>query len=132
MKMLNKEKFAKEILDIVCNGNRFGVINGKPIVCEKNNCHKCKFNRCFKCAEAIKEWANSEYIELPVNWSKIPVDTPILVKEFKEDEWHRRYFARYKDGRIYAWDNGRTSWNANEFKVPWIYAELAKNEGHCI
>lgn len=63
--MLNKEKYAKEILDIACNGDSIGMRNGILYSCDTiNNCKHCDFyNEKILCEEVIKEWANSEYKE---------------------------------------------------------------------
>ena len=42
----------------------------------------------------------SEYKEPEIDWSKVKVDTPILVKRSKEAEWERRYFAKFEDGKF--------------------------------
>ena len=43
--MKNREKFAKEILDIACKGNNFGVTKtGEIISCDRFKCDMCKFN----------------------------------------------------------------------------------------
>ena len=47
-----------------------------------------------------------------IDWTKVPVDTKILVRNSECSEWNRRYFAKYENGKVYAWDNGRTSWSA--------------------
>lgn len=65
-----------------------------------------------------------------VDWSKVKVDTPILVSHDCEN-WNRRYFAEYRDGKVYAWDFGRTSWTAprtsdDDAKSYWKYAKLAE------
>ena len=45
--MKNREKFAKEILDIACKGNHFGVTKaGEIISCPETDCAKCLFNEC--------------------------------------------------------------------------------------
>ena len=64
--------------------------------------------------------------ELEVDWSKVNVDTPILVGE-GDGEWVKRYFAEYKDGIVYAWCGGSTSWDANNMMMSWKYAKLAEN-----
>ena len=46
-----------------------------------------------------------------VDWSKVPVDTKILVSEDGED-WYRRYFAKYENGFIYAFPDGLSSFTA--------------------
>lgn len=62
-----------------------------------------------------------------VDWSKVPVDTPILVSNDNK-EWIKRYFARYEDGNVYCWLNGKTSWTAIcELSIGhWDYAKLAQ------
>lgn len=66
---------------------------------------------------------------LPFDWSKVPVDTPILVKDIENDEWRHRHFAKFEDGVVYSWRAGRTSWSklcGDEDYLPWKYAKLAE------
>lgn len=63
-----------------------------------------------------------------VDWSKVEVDTPILVKNYEDAEWKKRYFAEYRDGRVYAWANGQTSWTTGGCKLVWNCAKLAEVE----
>ena len=46
-----------------------------------------------------------------VDWSKVAVDTPIIVNELFSVEV-RRYFKEYKDGKVYYFSGGRTSWSS--------------------
>lgn len=68
--------------------------------------------------------------EPEVDWSKIPTDTKIYVKDNIYDNWTKRYFARYEKGKIYAWNSGCTSWSAygEDDASPWKYAKLAEEE----
>lgn len=68
----------------------------------------------------------AEYLGI-VDWSKVPVDTPVLISNDKKI-WFKRYFARYEDGKVYCWLNGKTSWTAEcEFSTGhWDYAKLAE------
>lgn len=68
-----------------------------------------------------------EYLGI-VDWSKVKFDTPILVRDFNECRWRKRYFALFKDGLIYAWESGATSWSVENHGrvVPWKYAKLAE------
>ena len=70
------------------------------------------------------------YKEEPeIDWYKVAVDTPILVRDYESEViWKHRYFAKYKNGVVYAWTNGRTSWSAdNDDDIfAWNIAKLAE------
>lgn len=63
-----------------------------------------------------------------VDWSKVAVDTPILVRDFENMKWGKRHFAFFKDGRVYTWDGGVTSWTCENPNcvMSWVYAKLAE------
>lgn len=69
----------------------------------------------------------AEYLGI-VDWSKVAVDTPILVKQYEQDEWEKRHFAYFKDERVYAWLCGATSWSADYEgdTTDWNLAKLAE------
>ena len=75
-------------------------------------------------ADEIK-WKYAKLAE--VDWNKIEVDTPILVKDYEDGEWIKRYFAKYKDGKVYAWNGGRTG-QTESYMTPWKYAKLSEDE----
>lgn len=130
--MLNREKYAKEILDIACTGDRVAMRKSDNAIvgCRKFECLDCAFNTLGEdYNDAIKKWANSEYVEPPVDWSKVAVDTPILVRDSEKESWRKRYFAKYENETVYAWDAGATSWSADSDNVcNWAYAKLAESE----
>ena len=61
--MKNKEKYAKEIMEIACNGSRIAVMkgSGRIVPCDSIICNVCLFSD--DCRKNIKDWAESEYIE---------------------------------------------------------------------
>lgn len=68
-----------------------------------------------------------EYLGI-VDWSKVPVDTPILVS-FDGYNWFKKYFAKVQNNTVYAWNDGATSWSVSnkEYCVnSWRYAKLAE------
>ena len=69
----------------------------------------------------------AEYLGV-VDWSKVKVDTPILVRQHEQDEWEKRHFAYFKDGRVCAWLCGATSWSADYEgdTTDWNLAKLAE------
>lgn len=131
--MTNREKFKELILDIVCNGDSVAVDleEQKPVNCTEIRCIECKFDMDgISCGSLRKQWCNEEYTEPPVDWSKVPVDTPILVRDHENEPWKHRYFARYENGWVYAWGGGTTSWSAeNDYanKTDWRHAKLAED-----
>ena len=126
--MLNREKYAKEIAEIACNGKHIAIVAGKPMLCCEASCDTCDIE--YDCTRGLKEWANSEYVEPQVDWSRVPVDTPILVRDSESSEGKRRYFAKYKNNMVYAWEAGATSWSAGSpaHMTDWKYAKLAESE----
>ena len=112
--MLNKEKYAKEILDIVCqDGTIPAVVNNVPIKCtDALDCYDCKFYHNDDCINAFIKWVNSEYKEREIDWNKVPVDTPIYV--WDDGRTYKRHFAGYDkiNNMIIAFDNGGTSWSS--------------------
>ena len=68
--MKNKEKFAKDILEIACNGDAIAVskTTGKPNRCGNVGCEDCmRYTGRPGCAEKrLREWAEAEYIKKPV------------------------------------------------------------------
>lgn len=65
--MKNKERYAKEIVEIACSGDTIAVTKeGEHVVrCSGTACSECLFVRC-NCENEMKEWAEQEYIEKPV------------------------------------------------------------------
>lgn len=131
--MLNREKYGNEIIELAVNKGMFCIKNGEPVLCEETECKDCDFHESDSCKGStynFREWLNSEYVEPPVDWSKVAVDTPILVRDIESDAWTRRYFAKYEDNTVYAWDGGTTSWSVVSDNVcDWGMAKLAESEG---
>lgn len=131
--MTNREKFAEQILNIACNGNWMAVNKAtlEPITCQELPCEDCLFYILGKGCDRneMKKWANSEYVEPPVDWSKVAVDTPILVRGDSFSEWCKRYFVKYENGRVYAWNHGTTSWSSDRC-AEWKLAKLPERSSN--
>ncbi len=133
--MTNREKYAERILDIAVSGHSFAINrNGEVSSCGKVPCNECIFRKNkvidSSCREKLKEWSEQEYVEPTVDWSKVPVDTKILVRDSEDGRWKRRHFARYENNMIFAWDSGCTSYPANGYYnvSTWKYAKLAEED----
>lgn len=132
--MTNREKFAEKILDIACSGSRLAVNKAtlELIACRKLECRDCLFNThgYGDCGDKTDKWANSEYVEPPIDWSKVAVDTPILVRDCTSSEWAKRHFAKYENGSVYAWRDGATSWSGDGRTTSWGLAKLPERSEH--
>lgn len=124
--MTNYEK-NKELLDMYAIADvSWGVdADGKISECH-GNCGYCIFEDEI-CTQKRLEWLQQEYKESEIDWSKVEVDTPILVKTSENYDWIKRYFAGYMWGKVCAFDNGNTSGDFNGI-TPWKYAKLAEQE----
>lgn len=132
--MTNREKYAEQILDIACSGELLAIGKNtmKLVSCADILCEDCYFGMDVdkKCGDACKEWCESEYVEPQIDWSKVPVDTPIQVRNSEKNSWNNRYFAKYENNRVYAWIFGANSWSSfNNYSNTnaWIYAKLAED-----
>ncbi len=131
--MNNLEKHQKELTKYLVSYESFCVTkDGGICSCRAhdwNPCGNCLFYSLpGGCTKARKDWLMQEYVEPEVDWSKVAVDTPILVRNTKDDLWLPRYFAKCKDNRVYAWRTGATSWSAYDSKdiAGWNFAKLAE------
>lgn len=137
--MTNREHYKEQIINICARGER-PIIDADGLTgCSRHNCGGCPnryisqnfFDTSFSCKaqENFTKWLEEEYGPA-VDWSKVPVDATILVKdERSSDKWFERHFAYYHDGKVYAWKNGRTSYTTQQDPPSvWQYAKLYKQE----
>lgn len=129
--MLNIEKYKEELENIgVLNPDKLAVIDGKPCMCQETECNMCELRSVESCCvDRTDNWLFSEYKEPEVDWSKVKVDTQILVKKNISNGWKPRYFAKFENGYVYSFADGKTSWSARESEtIAWGYAKLAESE----
>ena len=127
--MTNKEKYADKIIEIAVR-SKLALKDGKPVPCVSMKCSECGFySTNYSCTHNVREWLDSEYVAPPVDWSKVAVDTPILVRDREKEAWRKRHFAKYENGIVFAWGNGLTSWSAHRSNVVgWGMAKLTESE----
>lgn len=103
--------------------------DGEVNECLSMNCSECEFQRLRrKCSEVRVIWLYKEYEEPEIDWSKVPVDTPIYVRDMKNTSWMPRHFAKIENGKVYAWHNGYTSFSHERAGAKqWKYAKLAED-----
>lgn len=129
--MTNYEKYKDKIDKIWESGDiACFTKNGEIKHCYEITCPECEFNGEEGCSLNSKKWLVSEYKDPAenVDWSKVPIDTPVLVREYETDKWIPRYFAGINgDGNVIAFENGATYWsdNGKNFTLSWECAKLA-------
>lgn len=132
--MINDKQFTDELFKRMYElGYKFAEISYYNIYFWKN---KEKSGHLFiprinvncTCFEVSDQMINiEEYLGI-VDWSKVEVDTPILVKHRVEETWEKRHFACFKNGYVYTWREGTTSWSVPDEQLitMWNYAKLAE------
>ena len=126
--MKNYEKYADKIKTYT-NGSSYCEEIIIPNVLKPLG-KSCVDTSCDVCNALTILWLMEEYEEPKepeTDWSKVEVDTPILVAHFELGEWSKRYFAKYEDGKVYAWNGGRTG-QTESYMTPWNYAKLSEDE----
>lgn len=64
-----------------------------------------------------KDWLKD--IRQEVDWSKVPVDAKVRIKNCGSD--NRRHFAKYENGKVYCWSDGKTWWSVQQIEM--MYCE---------
>lgn len=120
--MKNKEKYEKELLDAIKKGC---LSNGGFIVTKvlSDMGLSCKNITCYLCSTAVSMWLEKEYQPPDTDWSKVAVDTPILVRNSEGQEWKKRHFAKYEDETVFVFSGGATSWTEYDI-CDWKFAKL--------
>lgn len=107
--MKNKEKYAKEIVEVACSGDSIAVtkVGERVVRCSKIACSECLFVP-LNCVEKIRKWAEQEYIKKPV----ISKRDRAFLEYFTEK---RKYIARDKNGKLFVYETqprkGEKYWN---------------------
>lgn len=129
--MTNREKYAEQIIDMAAKDIKITVDKrGRLSDCFAINCHDCAWSSCNNCRKKFMAWLEQEYVEPTVDWSKVHVDTKILVRDSEDGRWEKRHFARYENNIVFAWDRGCTSYSADGYHnvSTWKYAKLAEED----
>lgn len=127
--MTNKEYYKDEIFNIACKCDSiaFDERTNEMVGCDNLDCENCKFRWSIEniggCIKAIPKWLEEEYVE-GVDWSKVEVDTKILVRDSQDGKWIKRHFAKYENGKVYAFNGGYSSWTNMDNVIDWKYAKL--------
>lgn len=87
-------------------------------------------NNPKKAIELIEKWSDDNPIE--IDWTKVPINTKVLVRNSKENEWEERYFVFYlskSPSSYYTFLRDKDSTNAVNITDinNWRYCKLAND-----
>lgn len=116
--------------------NDFGRTGGS---CDGVNCSSCPLCDEGYTLSCMDTYNPEEALRIvmeykpSIDWSKVPVDTKIWVRNANgsvhdSGKWYKRYFAGYKNGKIYVWVNGATSYSAEGRTTEWDEAKLYEGD----
>lgn len=138
--MKNREKFRDEILNSVFRGNveeycEFAKKYVLPNLTDCTNGECYELSSCELCRTIFAFWLDEEYEETPkpkVDWSNVPVDTLVRVRDSEGEDWILRYFKGFEEedyiSRFQTWMDGATSKTAYGGYEGWMYCELVEDE----
>ena len=108
--MKNKEKYAKEIMEVACSGDSIAVTkeSERIVKCGSIACSECLFAPP-NCVKEIREWVEQEYIEKPVISKKDRAFLEYLGKDLK-------YIARDKSEALFVYERA-----IEKGKYGWVY-----------
>lgn len=124
--MKNFEKYMDEyIKSLICGTNCD--FRRKHLSLEPTHCMRYEF-ACKNCDIRLANWFAHEY-KPQIDWSKVPVDTPVIVKERSGVE-RKRHFCKYEKDHyepFVCFNSGYTSFTGGT-TTSWDNCELARPE----
>ena len=138
--MKNREKYRDEILNSMFRGDdkaycEFARKNVLPNLTDCTNGECGELRSCWLCRCIFDFWLDEEYEEPPkpeADWSNVPVDTLVRVRDAEDEDWLLRYFKGINEDslrhRYEAWESGATSKTANGEYLCWNYCELVEDK----
>lgn len=133
--MKNREKHREEIIKAIKSRETCEFMNDivipEFIGSKTDSKCICEMGDCRACLIRFTLWLDEE---CEVDWSKVPVDTLVRVRNDENGEWLLRYFCEWNGdsntGHKYStFPNGRTSKTATYYIIEnWRFCELVEVE----
>ena len=130
--MKNREKYKNELMNVIkLDGRICGFMKKHDVfrMIRTNWKSFCEMD-CVACGTALQILLDEEY---EVDWSKVPVDTLVRVRNDENGEWLLRYFCEWNEytntGHKYStFPEGRTSKTATYYIENWRFCDLVEVE----
>lgn len=132
--MKNREKYKNELMNVIkMDGRICGFMKKHDVfrMIGTNWESFCEMD-CVACGTALQLWLDEK---CEVDWSNVPVDTLVRVRNSKNENWTLQYFKGISDTmpnhRFETWDDGRTSKTTDGLIMLWKHCELVEEEDDC-
>ena len=130
--MIYKEKYKDKLFDWFCKERYMpAIVNGEYKECSSTKCSECElFDLNLDCTTVFNNLLNSKVKE--IDWTKVPVDTPVYVRDENDHPWRKRHFKKFdahnNEYPYRSYDDGRTSWSSDssEQVCGWKQCKLAE------
>lgn len=128
----NKTKVFFKELDRMCNSFLNDTVRDCPIRKSDvtDTCQSCEngiFEHPEEAIQIVQKWSDENPIK--IDWTKVPIGTPVNVREFDNDLPVLRFFVCYpprsKNNRFVTFDWGKTQCDADGISG-WEYCELGE------
>ena len=115
--MKNREKYREAIKDILMYDSPSGVcrfLSEEVIPCytEDHTYRGCSSIDCDSCRFMFMLWLDEECVEplkpklkSEVDWSKVPVDTLVRVRDYEDEPWKFMYFHGYNPQNYHKFED---------------------------
>lgn len=127
--MTNYESIDPDkVKDIFAGAFAVNKETGEVLKCFKTPCRLCLFHE-NGCGDARRKWLDQPALdpEKDIDWSKVPVDTPVIVWDSGSNQYNR-YFSGIICERFGVYRNGGTSWSSAHDVQFWEHCKLYRQE----
>lgn len=121
-----KYLYFNEYLNELCVSDAPPEVNGEGKLWTSSNSKLEDFASIEDIIEINKPYIDIEQELGIVDWSKVPVDTPVIVWNNDSTIQSNRHFAKYEHGFVWTYAKGKTSWTTSDNDIiEWDNARLA-------
>ncbi len=117
----------------------FKSVGGNGTGCERVSCSECMFHsdnfeddnaRCIgtiyaeECIELVRKWSEEHPRE--IDWTKVPIDTKVEVRDYESYDWETRYYCSFlpaSDSKYACFAYHQRQENAEQI-IEWRYCRL--------
>lgn len=91
--------------------------------------HNDSETACSASSTGKVDWNDTDYDLIEVSpYEDFKKGDKVMVRDYEDFTWNKRYFAYEKAGKVYCFENGRDSWASDNQVTPWKYCRKPTQE----